>query len=833
MKFTKLLLRLSLLCLLFLCVFSLNANAITIDKFLESQSLTTHPDNKSDSSVIVTSDAIGGTRSLESNHLVGVGNLKTRINPFQLNEGVFQHDTSSGVAGSSVVYWDGDTIPGLSNPRGLRGIDLTEDGATAFTFNYDCDASTLVSNSFSFIIKVYDASDPNGGTWSEYEASIDKCTNTFMRTKTVPFSAITSTGPNGAADIRNVGAISLVVHSPDPASDLQFKNFKTNGNCEHVPNNGVILDACGVCDGNSTGDTDNDGVCNELDNCLDIKNRPQTDSDNDGIGDACDPCPIDPTNDADSDGVCQDIDNCPDEPNPTQTDSDNDGIGDACDIDPEKLRSPVYTKFNTYLLQWNFLELSVAGTESLDVKVTLVDISGRPFAVKNITVQANSQLDVDVNRILIDYCNVSDCSNIIDPNGEGDHNTYGLVKLEFDDRNPNAQLMGRLSNYRQNQDKRTFSYGFARELRNPLQGITYTTTNTNDPQGRGYQVPNWVEVIYLGNGSNQNQEGFTVHLYDRTGKLIRTAKRRLFPLTEFDITGGHAILDETGNAVEEAYLAEVIPDNPNAEYFLSGARYSSNSPINVLPETYNFAFAVDGRKGSDKKVLASISSEAFECGNIQSYIEVANITNQDIEIKVKYRDRFGNTIKIKQPGGSEKNAIRQIFKPKSQFHFNATAMLEKNEIGTVQISSTTPNSFIAQTLNYVFDCDANQVLSAYVSVAKGESKQIQLGSINTFLGIENVLRLINISKNGNSNSLLDINTINGQTFDFLQSVFQLGIKDLNLNTEPQILLPTKQYGTIRIESGADNETIGEVLRIRKAIINGKSKIDFIMPTAVK
>lgn len=53
-----------------------------------------------------------------------------------------------------------------------------------------------------------------------------------------------------------------------------------------------------------------DGLSITEDNCIDISNPDQTDTDNDGIGDACD--------------------NCPSVANNDQLDADNDGIGDAC-----------------------------------------------------------------------------------------------------------------------------------------------------------------------------------------------------------------------------------------------------------------------------------------------------------------------------------------------------------------------------------------------------------------------------------------------------------------------------------------------------------------------
>ena len=77
-----------------------------------------------------------------------------------------------------------------------------------------------------------------------------------------------------------------------------------------------------------------DTVCDTDDDCVDVSDPSQVDSDGDGIGDACDPC-----TDTDGDGygdpgfpanTCQ-PDSCPEISDPGQEDNDEDGIGDACD----------------------------------------------------------------------------------------------------------------------------------------------------------------------------------------------------------------------------------------------------------------------------------------------------------------------------------------------------------------------------------------------------------------------------------------------------------------------------------------------------------------------
>ncbi len=97
-------------------------------------------------------------------------------------------------------------------------------------------------------------------------------------------------------------------------------------------------------------DSDRDGVSADEDNCPNVANSDQTDSDGGGEGDACqdtdedlvldivDNCPLDKNFDqlnSDADDWGDVCDNCVDVDNPDQENIDGDGWGDACDPDKD------------------------------------------------------------------------------------------------------------------------------------------------------------------------------------------------------------------------------------------------------------------------------------------------------------------------------------------------------------------------------------------------------------------------------------------------------------------------------------------------------------------
>ena len=89
------------------------------------------------------------------------------------------------------------------------------------------------------------------------------------------------------------------------------------------------------------------------DNCINVSNWDQKDSDNNGIGDLCE--------DKDNDEILYWVDNCKWTYNPFQKDLDNDWIGDRCDEKDDRI-----LESNSWILMW------IIGTISLLFIVAIV-----------------------------------------------------------------------------------------------------------------------------------------------------------------------------------------------------------------------------------------------------------------------------------------------------------------------------------------------------------------------------------------------------------------------------------------------------------------------------
>ena len=135
---------------------------------------------------------------------------------------------------------------------------------------------------------------------------------------------------------------SASVDAGDPDASYNDPFDPANPSLANWPAMGTLRNDMGAYGGNgsfnwaiNTIDTDDDGIPDFVDNCVNDPNPLQVDVDNDGLGDLCDVC-IDSDHDGYGDpgyplNECE-LDNCPDIYNPDQIDTDGDEIGDLCDL---------------------------------------------------------------------------------------------------------------------------------------------------------------------------------------------------------------------------------------------------------------------------------------------------------------------------------------------------------------------------------------------------------------------------------------------------------------------------------------------------------------------
>ncbi len=251
---------------------------------------------------------------------------------------------------------DDDSCPAVANdPAELTAPeagDFADDGADALAFTLDDNSVLTVSGALAaaddvdvFILETFASA--NRVATVVFEAD-DDATIAINGVEVEGTSAlelsgddaiVTISGVAGAAWSVTVSTGGTVDSDEDGVADA-CDSCLADANTGDTDADGIddACDPCAVAAGSCAAiDADNDGVCDvgaatapatcandgALDNCPDVANADQADSDDNGVGDAC--------TDTDDDGVSDAIDNCLDVVNANQTDSDDDGLGDACD----------------------------------------------------------------------------------------------------------------------------------------------------------------------------------------------------------------------------------------------------------------------------------------------------------------------------------------------------------------------------------------------------------------------------------------------------------------------------------------------------------------------
>ncbi len=195
-------------------------------------------------------------------------------------------------------------------------------------------------------------------------------------------------------------------------------------------------------------DSDNDGVGNACDNCVETANENQADFDNDGVGNVCDNCMLtaNPEQenadedgqgdvcdfDSDNDGILNDVDNCPLIFNADQLDSDNDGVGNACEVeepeacDPATVENGAVSEFPECAITCN-TGFNLSETNTCDADGNTPDTPDTPETTYDTLKDKYQEYDDDYDYYKKKY------ENAVDDNDEDDIEKYEDKLDELDD----------------------------------------------------------------------------------------------------------------------------------------------------------------------------------------------------------------------------------------------------------------------------------------------------------------------------------------------------------------------------------------------------------------
>jgi hypothetical protein len=461
--------------------------------------------------------------------------------------------------------------------------------------------------------------------------------------------------------------------------------------------------------------------------------------------------------------------------------------------DPLDESSPLYTEYNTFIDASNFLELISVGSDQVNAKISFFKIDGTFQKAIRVYIDPQTQVDLDVNTLV------------------GVKNTYGVVKIEFNNNNPNARLQGRMSVYRVEDSGADFSFAYALPLRTALTGATSVTSNTYDPQGRGFVVPNWLSITNLSAAT----ETFVYSIYDQAGVLLSSQALTLAANERRDLAGSF------GNG-EAVFLNEIVPNNPAAEYLAGVTRYASNTKPGGAFNSYLYAMPVFARPGTGVTQYMPIFNRSADCWQQTNWVEVLNVSSSSATVTLNFRRKDGNLI----------NSTNATLAPRGQFHFNASAILDlaDQEIGSVSVATDTPSSAVSQSVVYYHDCKTDALQAAYNIAGNTASEAPLAGSFNRFIDIEN--ELVTFGTAGLTRPVQLTLREGGEQIHSSSSDLGSLATDLKFLNAPEFGTVADTYGLIGLDSDLPYLFMSYNLRVRKTG-DGKKVVDFVVPIPVR
>ncbi|MDD2942505.1 MAG: carboxypeptidase-like regulatory domain-containing protein [bacterium] len=416
------------------------------------------------------------------------------------------------------------------------------------------------------------------------------------------------------------------------------------------------------------------------------------------------------------------------------------------------LSPPLYSYWNGFLEMVNVLELMNTGDAEVSAEVTFYDIDGAELSVFEIVVPANSQRDVILN-------DVSGFSA----------ESYGLLKVA------GSGIDGRVTFYRLTSDTwgDEFDFVYSLELMPATIGETSGVWNTYAPGGAvagraepqlgmpgkaSTLSPNWLNVANLDSATHI----YTITYRNQSGSVITTATLSIPPYGKRDIQAGHEFTAPTVG------LITVTPDSLTSPYLATVTRYGEN-----------FAFTIPTQPGNSTVVALPAGSEGL------NVLELGNTSNSANPVQLTWYGMNGELLK------SETATLP----PYAQQHFIPTDVLPEGSYGLVRITAT--SNILAGAASYLPE-------TAYYQSAHEVFGTIQSGTYNTYLGMDNWLRIVNAS------SATQMATISYGMTNATISVPAHGRRDILIPTGSA----TQNYGSFTLQSTVPGVFTASVVRSR-------------------
>ena len=509
---------------------------------------------------------------------------------------------------------------------------------------------------------------------------------------------------------------------------------------------------------------------NGPDNCPTVSNSSQTDMNNNGVGDVCE--------DSDRDGVL-DADELAQGTDPTDAGS-----------FMVTLTNPIYTKYNTYLNQENYVEISNVGTKSVRATITAYNSDGNTVGTpKYVNVGVKKDVNISINQMV------------------GGSDKVGVIKISYNDED-GVKLEGRVGFYAAGSGN-TFDMGYTRDFRMPNSGISYALANTNNPSLGVDPVENWIEIINLESSTKR----FGVKLYNITGSEVHDfGTISIKPYGERDLAGGHQL-------GKGSYVVKITPVDLTAGYYASVVRYVKNSSAT----RHVAALPVNFTAGSGATKFIQFGASIDTCDSQMAYLEMLNPLSSTVKATVKVRNANGEVV--------NGNGSGQAFwiSSMSSKSVDLSEYISAGSSGSVEVTPSKAGGLIAQIMTYNYSCINGGLNNAYMSLANEPGLEDQIGSYNMYLGINNILQLTNTS---DASRKIYVTAYDKQGQQLVRRSYVTAAKNsrvLNLSDSATWGTDADSVGQFTVESPAKNQFVARLIRARA--INGES--DFAYNTAVR